>query len=77
MEIDNYLDSGLTGVLNHYRRRIKRTSLIENCIPQRLLKPHRLSCPKNKAPLSLFWDLDARNHEATLLKIRYIRLEGH
>ncbi len=29
---------------------------------------------RNKAALSLFWDLDARNHEITLLKIKNIRL---
>ena len=29
---------------------------------------------RNKAALSLFWDLDARNHEVTLLKIKHIRL---
>src|ERR687884_2201359 len=30
---------------------------------------------RNKAALSLFWDLDARNHEVTLLKIKHIRLK--
>ena len=30
---------------------------------------------RNKAPLTLFWDLDARNHEVTLLKIKHIRLK--
>jgi integrase/recombinase XerD len=29
---------------------------------------------RNKAALCLFWDLDARNHEITLLKIKHIRL---
>jgi integrase/recombinase XerD len=29
---------------------------------------------RNKAALALFWDLDARNHEITLLKIKHIRL---
>ncbi|MER5174290.1 MAG: site-specific integrase [Candidatus Nitrosocosmicus sp.] len=29
---------------------------------------------RNKAALSLFWDLDARNHEITLLKLKNIRL---
>ncbi len=29
---------------------------------------------RNKAALALMWDLDARNHEITLLKIRNIRL---
>lgn len=29
---------------------------------------------RNKAALTLFWDLDARNHEITLLKIKNIRL---
>jgi integrase/recombinase XerD len=29
---------------------------------------------RNKAALTLFWDLDARNHEITLLKIKHIRL---
>jgi len=29
---------------------------------------------RNKAALTLFWDLDARNHEVTMLKIKYIRL---
>ena len=29
---------------------------------------------RNKAALGLFWDLDARNHEVTLLKIKNIRL---
>jgi integrase/recombinase XerD len=29
---------------------------------------------RNKAALALFWDLDARNHEVTLLKIKHIRL---
>jgi integrase/recombinase XerD len=30
---------------------------------------------RNKAALALFWDLDARNHEITLLKIKHIRLK--
>ena len=29
---------------------------------------------RNKAALALFWDLDARNHEITLLGIKNIRL---
>jgi hypothetical protein len=29
---------------------------------------------RNKAALGLFWDLDARNHEVTSLKIKHIRL---
>ena len=29
---------------------------------------------RNKAAIALFWDLDARNHEVTLLKIKNIRL---
>jgi hypothetical protein len=29
---------------------------------------------RNKAALALFWDLDARNHEVILLKIKHIRL---
>lgn len=29
---------------------------------------------RNKAALTLFWDLDTRNHEVTLLKIKHIRL---
>jgi integrase/recombinase XerD len=29
---------------------------------------------RNKAALTLFWDLDARNHEITLLKIKNVRL---
>ena len=29
---------------------------------------------RNKAALALFWDLDARPHEVTLLKIKHIRL---
>jgi hypothetical protein len=29
----------------------------------------------NKAALTLFWDLNARNHEVTLLKIKHIRLK--
>jgi hypothetical protein len=29
---------------------------------------------RNKAAFTLFWDLDARNHEVTLLKIKHIRL---
>jgi integrase/recombinase XerD len=29
---------------------------------------------RNKAALALFWDLDARNHEITLLRIKHIRL---
>ena len=33
------------------------------------------SSKRNKAALSLFWDLDARNHEVTLLKIKNIRLK--
>ena len=28
---------------------------------------------RNKAALALFWDLDARNHEVTVLKIKHIR----
>jgi integrase/recombinase XerD len=30
---------------------------------------------RNKAALMLFWDLDARNHEITMLKIKNIRLK--
>jgi integrase/recombinase XerD len=30
---------------------------------------------RNKATLALFWDLDARNHEITLLKIKNIQLK--
>jgi integrase/recombinase XerD len=30
---------------------------------------------RNKAVLALMWDLDARNHEITLLKIKHIRLK--
>ncbi len=30
---------------------------------------------RNKAALALFWDLDVRNHEITLLKIKHIRLK--
>ena len=30
---------------------------------------------RNKAVLSLLWDLDARPHEITLLKIKHIRLK--
>ena len=30
---------------------------------------------RNKAVLTLFWDLDARNHEITMLKIKNIRLK--
>jgi hypothetical protein len=33
------------------------------------------SYKRNKAALSLLWDLDARNHEVTLLKIKHIRLK--
>jgi integrase/recombinase XerD len=29
---------------------------------------------RNNAALTLFWDLDARNHEVTMLKIKHIRL---
>jgi integrase/recombinase XerD len=29
---------------------------------------------RNKAAFTLFWDLDARNHEVTMLKIKHIRL---
>jgi integrase/recombinase XerD len=29
---------------------------------------------RNKAALTLFWDLDARNHEVIMLKIKHIRL---
>jgi integrase/recombinase XerD len=32
---------------------------------------------RNKAALALFWDLNARNHEVTLLKIKHIRLKEH
>ena len=32
------------------------------------------SHPRNKAALGLFWDLDARNHEVTNLKIKHLRL---
>src|SRR5918995_7473493 len=32
---------------------------------------------RNKAALTLFWDLGARNHEVTLLKIKHIRLKEH
>jgi integrase/recombinase XerD len=30
---------------------------------------------RNKAALTLLWDLDARNHEVTLLKVKHIRLD--
>ena len=30
---------------------------------------------RNKAAIALMWDLDARNHEVTLLKIKHIRLK--
>ena len=30
---------------------------------------------RNKAAITLMWDLDARPHEITLLKIKHIRLE--
>src|SRR5919202_1099064 len=30
---------------------------------------------RNKAALSLLWDLDARNHEVTLLQMKHIRLK--
>ena len=30
---------------------------------------------RNKAAISLLWDLDARNHEVTLLKIKHVRLK--
>jgi len=30
---------------------------------------------RNKAALTLFWDLDARNHEVTMLRIKHIRLK--
>ena len=30
---------------------------------------------RNKSALALFWDLNARNHEVTLLKIKHIRLK--
>jgi len=30
---------------------------------------------RNKAALTLFWDLDVRNHEITLLKIKHLRLK--
>jgi integrase/recombinase XerD len=29
---------------------------------------------RNKAALTLFWDLDARNHEVTMLKIKHVLL---
>ena len=32
------------------------------------------TCKRNKAILTLLWDLDARNHEITLLKNKHIRL---
>lgn len=34
-------------------------------------EPHK----RNKAALTLFWDLDARNHEVTLLRIKHVRLK--
>ena len=39
----------------------------------RILKyePHK----RNKAALTLFWDLNGRNHEITLLKIKHIRIK--
>jgi len=30
---------------------------------------------RNKAALALLWDLDARNHEVTILKIKHVRLK--
>jgi hypothetical protein len=30
---------------------------------------------RNKAAIALMWDLDARNHEITLLKLKHIRLK--
>ncbi|MGH9981949.1 MAG: hypothetical protein ACRD6U_10400, partial [Nitrososphaeraceae archaeon] len=32
---------------------------------------------RNKAILALLWDLNARNHEITLLRIKNIRLEKY
>lgn len=29
---------------------------------------------RNKAAITMFWDLDARNHEVTMLKIKHVRL---
>jgi integrase/recombinase XerD len=29
---------------------------------------------RNKAALTLFWDLDARNHEVKMLRIKHLRL---
>jgi integrase/recombinase XerD len=33
------------------------------------------SYKRNKAALTLLWDLDARPHEVTLLKIKHVRLK--
>ena len=33
-------------------------------------EPHK----RNKAVLSLLWDLNGRNHEITLLRIKHVRL---
>lgn len=30
---------------------------------------------RNKAALSLFWDLNGRNHEVTMLKLKHIRIK--
>ena len=33
-------------------------------------EPHK----RNKAAITLMWDLNARNHELTLLRIKHVRL---
>jgi hypothetical protein len=39
-----------------------------------LLIPRYESYKRNKAILTLLWDLNARNHEITLLRIKHVRL---
>jgi len=60
----------------------KRTKRISPYLESELLERDELLTvikyepyKRNKAALSLLWDLDARNHEVTLLKIKHIRLK--
>ena len=61
------------------RKKTKRLSpYIESelwCKDELLLVIKYEQFKRNKAALSLLWDLDARNHEVALLKIKHVRLK--
>jgi integrase/recombinase XerD len=75
----SYYDWQTPSFIQIRKKRTKRTSPY---LETELWERDELLCilryepsKRNKATLALFWDLDARNHEITLLKIKHIRLK--